>query len=350
MNALKICLRGLFLAAVAALILLAGTGSGSPVEGQGSVIGSFHMGPYAGPANSCPNDPLTEKEVLEENSDYVQNTSPIGIDTSVSKSVTHHSCNQKGFVNACFEQLARPTVQDLANDCSRPLLETAKDIIGCGQCVSGLFQCIPKCGAGPLVCTVSCAQPFLDCVDCGVALYEVQHCRSLVKQYELNALASCRAAYAQNPCAFRYEGNDCPVTDCSPDGYAFISEKSRCLDEQRMRFTAKECISCEYEVTTEDVACPQGMYCDEHRGGAQCIASCIQFPELCDDGDSCTRDECDVSSGNCRHVPTSPCCGNDVCESSETSSSCPQDCPEGPGNDHPDDLSLIHISEPTRPY
>ena len=44
----------------------------------------------------------------------------------------------------------------------------------------------------------------------------------------------------------------------------------------------------------------------------------------CNDNDKCTQDLCE--SGLCVHNPVENCCGNNICESSESSSSCSLDC------------------------
>jgi len=44
----------------------------------------------------------------------------------------------------------------------------------------------------------------------------------------------------------------------------------------------------------------------------------------CDDKDACTRDFCE--SGICQHEPMENCCGNNICEESETTNNCPEDC------------------------
>ena len=48
-------------------------------------------------------------------------------------------------------------------------------------------------------------------------------------------------------------------------------------------------------------------------------------PVLCDDQNSCTTDS--VVNGQCTFTPIAPCCGNDICEESESSDTCTQDCP-----------------------
>ena len=65
----------------------------------------------------------------------------------------------------------------------------------------------------------------------------------------------------------------------------------------------------------------QGIDC-----GGPCLA-CQQCPSSCDDLNSCTQDSCDVSTEyQCKNEIISNCCGNNICESSETSDSCPKDC------------------------
>lgn len=50
----------------------------------------------------------------------------------------------------------------------------------------------------------------------------------------------------------------------------------------------------------------------------------VECPESCDDFNPCTQDYCD--RGLCKHTPLSPCCGNGVCESGETTTNCREDC------------------------
>ena len=48
---------------------------------------------------------------------------------------------------------------------------------------------------------------------------------------------------------------------------------------------------------------------------------------VCNDGNSCTQDVCNQQTNfECRTIPISPCCGNTVCESGETTISCSKDC------------------------
>jgi hypothetical protein len=47
----------------------------------------------------------------------------------------------------------------------------------------------------------------------------------------------------------------------------------------------------------------------------------------CDDGNVCTNNDCDPTTGVCSNPPIVPCCGNYECESGETNQNCPGDCP-----------------------
>ena len=65
---------------------------------------------------------------------------------------------------------------------------------------------------------------------------------------------------------------------------------------------------------------------------------------------NCTNDsdcgKCEkCEEGKC--IRKKPCCGNHVCEKGESEANCRQDCPPGPGNDHPDethDVSTFAIT------
>ncbi len=47
----------------------------------------------------------------------------------------------------------------------------------------------------------------------------------------------------------------------------------------------------------------------------------------CDDKNSCTLDKMDYTKGECSYEFLSSCCGNQICDATETGSSCPSDCP-----------------------
>jgi len=53
----------------------------------------------------------------------------------------------------------------------------------------------------------------------------------------------------------------------------------------------------------------------------------LRCPEACDDGNICTKDECSAETAfECRHIETTPCCGNNICEETENCLSCFRDC------------------------
>ena len=50
-------------------------------------------------------------------------------------------------------------------------------------------------------------------------------------------------------------------------------------------------------------------------------------PNSCDDMNSCTQDYCSSgTSYQCEHKPITPCCGNGICESTESFNECSEDC------------------------
>jgi hypothetical protein len=53
-------------------------------------------------------------------------------------------------------------------------------------------------------------------------------------------------------------------------------------------------------------------------------------PSSCDDKNACTEDVCTAATNyECRNNQITPCCGNDICETGETISSCVVDCSTG---------------------
>jgi len=56
----------------------------------------------------------------------------------------------------------------------------------------------------------------------------------------------------------------------------------------------------------------------------------LECPTSCDDGDICTQDSCGSNTGyQCFSKVITPCCGNNICEPTEGTSNCPNDCKEG---------------------
>lgn len=55
----------------------------------------------------------------------------------------------------------------------------------------------------------------------------------------------------------------------------------------------------------------------------------LTCPENCDDGDECTEDYCNENTVYlCANEIIPLCCGNDICEITEDSEECPEDCPD----------------------
>ena len=66
----------------------------------------------------------------------------------------------------------------------------------------------------------------------------------------------------------------------------------------------------------EEIDC--GGVCDS------CVKEC---PLSCDDRKTCTQDYCNSNTNfKCVHEDVFPCCGDDICESSESKEICEQDC------------------------
>ncbi len=65
-------------------------------------------------------------------------------------------------------------------------------------------------------------------------------------------------------------------------------------------------------------------------GGIDCggrCSPCQSCPDSCDDNDKCTEEICSPDTNyECVYSPIIPCCGNDICESLESSESCAADC------------------------
>ncbi len=99
------------------------------------------------------------------------------------------------------------------------------------------------------------------------------------------------------------------TTDCALDEV--------CKDGFCTKLTPEIC-RLENETCDVNADCCQGL---------GCVANlCSAFECECDDGDPCTEDSCDPSSGECTNVPIVPCCGNQVCEAGEDCENCEADC------------------------
>ncbi|MEM4272333.1 MAG: hypothetical protein QXH30_01990 [Candidatus Bilamarchaeaceae archaeon] len=119
-------------------------------------------------------------------------------------------------------------------------------------------------------------------------------------------LAVC--IFAFSGCASGEKAACNKTTDCAPDE---ICSKGFC-----------EKPACRSEGQTCDEApdCCEGMGCKENK------CAFIQCTENCNDGNPCTTDSCNTSSGQCAHSTIHSCCGNGICESGENCASCANDC------------------------
>jgi len=72
---------------------------------------------------------------------------------------------------------------------------------------------------------------------------------------------------------------------------------------------------------------------NQNEEGVDCGGACKpceaekKCPPSCNDYDLCTEDYCDENS-ECKHKQIMPCCGNNICEESETPAKCSKDCIE----------------------
>ena len=83
--------------------------------------------------------------------------------------------------------------------------------------------------------------------------------------------------------------------------------------------------------------------------GGPCKSCIKQCPIFFDDNNKCTNDKC---GSDTNYVPVYedivPCCGNFVCENSESLEECPEDCEEG-GSSYYNDPVAPHIDTPEIP-
>jgi hypothetical protein len=86
--------------------------------------------------------------------------------------------------------------------------------------------------------------------------------------------------------------------------------------------------------------CCSNGYQDAGEDGVDCGGDCEPCETGCgdcDDGNPCTTDRC--IDEVCTHQPITPCCGNDICESSENSESCPADCSPAMPDETPEEIT-----------
>lgn len=93
-------------------------------------------------------------------------------------------------------------------------------------------------------------------------------------------------------------------------------------------------------------SCTDGLMNGDEEGvdcGGSCRTSCEQKcdPE-CNDKNLCTEDLC--VNGKCVYTPIVPCCGNFVCESSESYETCPADCNKPVESKSPHDIVKTAVS------
>ncbi len=150
------------------------------------------------------------------------------------------------------------------------------------------------------------------------------------------------------------KGDVCMAGACKPgvDSCPSCTLDSQCDDKNPCTTDACVALKCSITFNAPGAACDDGNACT---GPDACISgNCTGAPSKCDDGNVCTMDSCDPISG-CKSVSlasgttcatgdlciesacqASACttvknlcvgnCGNGVCDSGETETSCPKDC------------------------